>query len=225
MLKHQVGHRERLRVRMLENPAGLPDYELLELLLGTVIRRGDTKPLSKELLNCFGSLRGVLDAKESELLQVPGFGPSLGFFWKLLREIMTRHAEGEYFRRETICGPKQVAEIARKRLGALAHEEIWAAYTDGQARLLAFERVARGTFDAASFHQRDVVGRAYELRALGIILVHNHPGGNPKPSGFDRKLTDSVQQAAEGMDMQLLDHVIVTDHLCYSFKEDDLINI
>lgn len=225
MLQHQAGHRERLRARMLENPAALPDYELLELLLGCVIRRGDTKPLAKELLSRFDSLRGALDAKEGELLQVPGFGPALYAFWVLFREAMARHTEGGYRMRDTLCGPAHVAKMAKKRLGALSHEEVWAAYTDSQTRLIAFERVVKGTFDAAAFHQRDVVGRAYELKALGIILVHNHPGGDPKPSGADKKLTNVVRAAAESMDMQLLDHVIITDYFCYSFTEDDLIGM
>lgn len=210
---------------MLENPAALPDYELLELMLGGVIRRGDTKPLAKELLSRFGTLRGVLDAKTTELAQVPGFGPSLAAYWILIREVMARHSEGRYLHRDTICGPAQMAELGRKRLGGLAHEEMWAAYTDSQGRLISFERVSKGTFEATSFHQRDVVGRAYELKALGIILVHNHPGGDPRPSGSDRKLTNLVRMAAEGMGVQLLDHVVVTDHLCFSIKSDDIIDL
>jgi DNA repair protein RadC len=223
MLKHQAGHRERLRKRFLDNPSGLPDYELLELLLGAVVRRGDTKPLAKELLARFCTVRGVLDARAEELLLVPGCGPSLAAYWALLREVLARHAESAAYSRGILCGPAQVAAMARARLGGLGHEEMWAAYLDSRAGLIAFERVAKGSFETTAFHQRDVVGRAWELKAPGIILVHNHPGGDPRPSGSDRQVTAVVRKAAEGMGMQLHDHIIVTNALCYSLQIDDIL--
>lgn len=223
MREHKTGHRGRLRERFLDNPEGLPEYEVLELLLGAVLRRGDTKPLAKDLLARFGSMRGVLDARIEELLTVHGFGPSLAAYWALLREVKARYTEGTVRDREVICGPAQVAEMGRARLVMLGHEEMWAAYLDSQIRLICFERVSKGTFESTSFHHRDVIGRAWELKALGIILVHNHPGGDPRPSGSDRKLTDVVRMAAESMGMQLHDHIIVTDNLCYSLHNDDII--
>lgn len=223
MTKHAHGHRKRLRDRLETASHALADYEILELLLGSVILRRDTKPLAKDLLQRFGSLRGVLDARPQELTAVPGFGPALLAYWKLLRELMARYAEAPARWRMELCSPQAVAYMAKVRLAACDHEELWIAYLDTQNRLLAWEMAAKGSVHTVPLYPRDVMARALELKASGLILVHNHPGGSPKPSGADLDLTQKIRSAGEPLGIRLTDHVIVTDDICYSMVEDCII--
>lgn len=225
MTKHAHGHRKRLRDRLMATSHALADYEVIELLLGHVLLRQDTKPLAKELLSRFGSLRGVLDARAQELTAVPGFGPALEAYWRLLREVMARYAESPARWRTELCSPQAVAHMARMRLAASAHEEFWAAYLDTQNRLISWEMASKGSVHTVPLYPRDVMARALSLKASSLILVHNHPGGSPKPSGADIDLTKKVQAAGEALGIRLTDHVIVTDDACYSLIEDCIIPI
>ena len=170
-----------MRARLRHDPTALPDYEVLELLLGHVLLRRDTKPLAKELLARFGSLRGVLGS------------------------------------------PQAVAEMARVRLAASPHEEVWVALLDTQNRMVAWERASRGTVNASAVYPREILELALRHKAASIILVHNHPGGNPSPSAGDIEITRQLELSAKAIGMRLLDHVIVTDDACYSLKDDGLI--
>ncbi len=223
MLKHTTGHRKRLRDRFTGNPAAVQDYEILELLLGTVILRRDTKPLAKELLFRFQTLRGVLEAKEPELLAVPGFGPSLASYWRLLRELIARYLESPLRSRMQLATPDAVAFAARRRFAGLSHEEFWIALLDTQNYLLGWEQLSRGGIDRVTMDPRTVMEQALKYKASGIILVHNHPGGNPSPSGMDLTLTRNIMAAASALGIRLLDHVIVTDSACYSLEQDGLL--
>lgn len=223
MAQHAHGHRKRLRERLDTAGHALADYEVLELLLGSVILRRDTKPLAKELLQRFGSLRGALDARPQELIAVPGFGPALLAYWKLLREVMARYAEAPARWRTELCSPQAVAGMAKVRLAACEHEEVWVAYLDTRNRLLSWEMTARGSVHTVPLYPRDVMARALELKASGLILVHNHPGGSPTPSGADLDLTKKIQAAGNPLGIRLTDHVIVTDDACYSMVEDCII--
>lgn len=217
---HHRGHRERLRARLSDAPEKLVDYEILELLLGYVFLRRDTKPLAKDLLDRFGSLRGVMDARPQEMTTVPGVGPAVENFWKLLREFMARYAESPVRMRETLCSPKTIAHMARQRLGKLPHEELWIAFVDTRNRLLSWEKAQQGTINAATLYPRDVIERALSLKASGFFLVHNHPGGDPSPSGADIELTQRLQRAAQPLAIRFIDHVIVTDNQCFSLMSD-----
>ena len=225
MTKHSQGHRQRLRTRLTAASHTLADYEILELLLGHVLLRRDTKPLAKDLLEKFGSFRGVLDARTQELTTVPGFGSALEAYWILLREVMARYAEAPVRGRTELCSPLAVAHMARMRLAACAHEEFWVAYLDTQNRLIVWEMASKGSIHAVPLYPRDIMTRALVLKAASVILVHNHPGGNPKPSNADVDLTRKVQSAGEALGIRLTDHVIVTDDACYSLMEDCLISV
>jgi DNA repair protein RadC len=209
--EHYHGHRARLRQRLQKNPEDLPDYEILELLLGKVLARKDTKPLAKELLARFQSFRGLLDAKPAELQEVEGFGPALASFWLLLREVLARYAESPLRRRELLASPAAVAEMARARLAGYDHEEVWIAFVDAQNRLLSWERLARGSVEQAGIMPRDILERALLLKASGFILVHNHPGGTPAASAADLEVTGRLLQGAGSIGLRFLDHIIVTD--------------
>jgi DNA repair protein RadC len=195
----------------MQNPGALADYEILELLLAQTLVRKDTKPLAKDLLARFGSLRGVLDAKIPELLTVPGFGASLAGFWALLRESMARYAESPLRKHEVLVSPEAVAAMARQRLAGKAHEEIWAAFVDAQNRLISWELVCTGSVNASSIYPRDILERAILLKASGFMLVHNHPGGATEASPADAEATARLLDSAKACELRFIDHIIVSD--------------
>ncbi len=182
------------------------------MLLGHVLIRRDTKPLAKDLLARFKSLRGVMDAPLTELQEVRGFGPGLATFWLLLREIKARCAESRLLDKDVIVSGQSVADMARQRLAGVAHEELWGAYLDNQNRLISWRKLAEGIGGRVFVHNAVVLAPALELKATGIILVHNHPGGETQPSASDVELTRTLAHAAKMMDVRLLDHVIVTEN-------------
>jgi DNA repair protein RadC len=220
---HHTGHRSRLKARLKKDAAQLADYELLELLLGCVLLRRDTKVLAKTLLRRFGNIRGVLDARPDELMTVEGFGPSLGAFWQLLREVKARCEEAPVRDREVLCTPEAVARMARARLTGCPHEELWIALTDHGNRLLALERLRKGTVGQVACTPREVLEMALLHKASNIILVHNHPGGNARPSAPDLHLTREIARLAPSLGMALIDHVVVTEDACYSLDRDKLL--
>jgi DNA repair protein RadC len=220
---HYLGHRQRLRERLLAEPKALADYELLELLLGQVLPRRDTKPLAKALVERFGTLRGVLTARPESLMEVDGFGASLAGHWALISELHARLAESSVRERQVFSGPEVVAEAARARIGHLRVEEFWVALVDNKNRLMSWERVGQGTVDETAVYPREVLALALRHQASGLILAHNHPGGDPTPSVSDRDLTRRMVQAAQNLGLRVLDHLVVTESRHFSFQEAGLI--
>lgn len=217
---HYHGHRQRLRERLHRDPLELADYELLELLLGVVITRRDTKPLAKELLKRFGTLRGVMNARPEELRKVEGFGPALEAFWSLWREMWARVREAPVQERTSLTSPQEVAELAMARLGNSPAEEFWMVAVDNKNRLMGWERISKGTVDQAPVYVREVLAAALKRQASGIILVHNHPGGDPKPSAQDVELTKRLVSSSRDLGIRVLDHLVVTDGSYYSFQAE-----
>ena len=221
---HYLGHRARLKERLHRDATQLADYEILELVLGLALARRDTKPVAKDLLQRFGSIRGVLDASPDELAAVSGIGPGVLSLWKLLRECMARYSEAPMRHRDVLDTPEKVAAMARTRLGACRHEEVWAALVDGGNRFLDWIRLDEGTVNSASIHIRNLMEEAVRRKVSGIILVHNHPGGRATPSGPDIAMTRRLFQAAHVLGIRLLDHCVITDSDVYSFQKEGLID-
>jgi DNA repair protein RadC len=221
--KHCHGHRKRLRTRLAAAPQSLRDDEVLELLLGHVILRSDTKPMAKELLERCGSLRGVVDARPDEYQDIPGLGEGVAAFLLLLREFLARYAESGARVRKQLCSPRAVAAMARERLGRCAHEELWVAYLDPRNRLLSWEKASQGEAGASLLDARSILHRALLLHAESLIVVHNHPGGDPRPSKADREMTRMLQGAAQGIGIRFLDHVIVTNDRHFSIMTNDFL--
>jgi len=220
---HYLGHRQRLREKLTTEPKALADYELLELLLGQVLPRRDTKPLAKDLVARFGSLREVMTARPEALCEVKGFGESLAGHWALLREIFARLGEAPVREKQVFSGPEVVAEAARARIGHLKVEEFWVALVDNKNRLMAWERVGKGTVDETPVYPREVLALALKHQASGLILAHNHPGGDPSPSVQDRELTRRIARAAQELGLRVLDHLIVTEAAHFSFQDAGLL--
>lgn len=220
---HYLGHRARLRSRLARGAKALADYELLELVLAQVLPRTDTKPLAKALLARFGTLAGVFAATDEQLLALDGFGPALCSHWTLLRELLARLAEGGLSPRQTLSGPEAVLAAARARFGRSGSEEVWAALLDSKNRVLAWEQVSRGTVDQSALYPREILALALQHKAAGLILVHNHPGGDPKPSEADILITAQLARAATDLGLRLLDHLIIAEDRHVSFQELRLI--
>lgn len=220
---HLSGHRERLRERLKRDPLALADYEVMELLLGLGIPRRDTKLLAREMLARFHSIRGALDARPDELMQISGFGPGLMSLWRLVHEIMSRYVASPLHEREVLASPRAVAEMARMRLANMAHEESWLALVDAQNRMISWERLREGSISSVAIQPRDILEAALLHKASGIILVHNHPGGNPHPSKADIELTRELEKLAPHLGLRFLDHVIVTAGDCYSISQGKLL--
>lgn len=206
-----AGHRDRLRLRFLaDDGAAMPDYELLELLLFGVLPRRDTKPIAKALLARFGSLAGVLAATPAALQSVGGIGENAAIQIKATRAAGIRLTREEVRNRPVLSSWDKVIEYCRARLGHEETEHFWVLYLDRKNAVLADEQQSRGTVDHAPVYPREVVKRALELGASALILVHNHPSGDPTPSAADVQITKSVAEAATALDIAVHDHIVIT---------------
>lgn len=210
------GHRKRLRERLERDPETIADYELLELLLGLALVRKDTKPLAHILLSEFGNIRNVLDATPEELEAIEGVGPGVASLWRLIRELMARYHLAPLLDKTVLATPEAVVRVARAKLGNLAYEQSWLALVDAQNRLIRWELLRKGSISSIAVQPRDILEAALKHKASGIILAHNHPGGNPQPSMADIEITKLLQNLAPHLNLRFLDHLIITAGDCYS---------
>lgn len=205
------GHRDRLRERFAADyGASMPDYELLELLLFHVIPRRDTKPLAKRLIERFGSLPATLSADAADIQAVAGSGPAVAGLLKAVQQAGRRLAFADMRERASLGSWDNVIAWCRAELGHLPRESFHVLFLDQKNGLLAAEEQSRGTVDQTSVYPREVVKRALELNAKALVMVHNHPSGDPTPSHADIEITRAVEAAAQTLGVALHDHVIVT---------------
>ena len=174
-----AGHRERLRARAAISFPALPDYELLELLLARSLPRGDVKPIAKALLARFGGLAAVLGATLEELIAIKGVGPSMALDLKLLQEATLRMGVGEVRRRTVISSWNALLAYVRVAMAHEGREQFRVLYLDKKNQLIADQVMNHGTVDHAPVYPREIMRRALELSASAVILVHNHPSGDP----------------------------------------------
>ncbi len=207
---HHLGHRARLRRRLLSAGAGaLPDYELLEILLCAALPRGDVKPLAKDLIRHFGGFAEVLAAAPAALAAVSGAGPAVAAILAATREAGLRQARAGLSRRTVLGSWEKVIDYCTASAGFAAIEEFHLLFLDRKNALIADECQQRGTIDQTPVYPREVVKRALELGASALIMVHNHPSGDPTPSAADIATTREVARAAALFNLTLHDHVII----------------
>jgi DNA repair protein RadC len=216
---HYLGHRERLRKRFRDGgPDALPDYELLELVLFRAMPRRDTKPLAKAILARFGSFAEAMNAPEDLLLEVPGLGAAAVTEIKLVRAAAIRLMQGEVFERPVLASWQQVLDYCRAAMGFEAKEQFRILFLDKRNQMIADEVQQRGTVDHTPVYVREVVKRALELSATAIVLVHNHPSGDPTPSRADIEMTKQIIAAAKPLGVVVHDHIIVGKQGHTSFR-------
>jgi DNA repair protein RadC len=216
---HYFGHRERLRKRFRDaGPDALPDYELLELILFRAMPRRDTKPLAKSLIARFGSFAETLNAPEELLCEVPGIGEAAVTEIKLVRDAAIRLMRGEVLERPVLTSWSQVLDYCRASMGFETKEQFRILFLDKRNQMIADEVQQRGTVDHTPVYVREVVKRALELSATAIVLVHNHPSGDPTPSRADIEMTKEIVTAAKPLGILVHDHIIVGKQGHASFR-------
>ena len=220
---HYHGHRERLRERFLNAPGAVPDYEILELLLASVIPRRDVKPMAKAMLDRWGSLADVLSADVEELMGFDGMGKASATVLKVIPEAAFRLARAPLFERSVLSQWDTLLDYCNTTMSTLPTEHVRLLFLDKKHKLIQDEIQQRGTVDHTPLYPREVVRRALELHASSVIMVHNHPSGDPTPSKNDIEVTRQVRDALRTMNILLIDHVIVGRNSRYSFKSMGLI--
>ncbi len=221
---HYHGHRERLRERVVAKGAeSLADYEILEALLFAARPNGDMKPLAKRLMQRFGSLAAVLSADPARLREVEGVGPAAVAVLKVGRETARRLAREETSERPVIASWDRLLSYCRIALADETVERFHLLFLDKKNQLIADEPQSRGTVDHTPVYPREVVKRALELDAAAIILVHNHPSGDPTPSKADVEMTREIVDAAKKLNLKVHDHVIISRRAHTSFKQRGLL--
>src|SRR5580658_6850023 len=216
---HYYGHRERLRDRFREAGAdALSDYELLELLLFRALPRRDVKPLAKTLLEKFGSFAEVIAAPEARLAEVKGLGDSAITEFKIVQAAANRFLRGAVKKRPVLSSWSSVLDYCRTAQAFADREEFRVLFLDKRNQLIADEVQQTGTVDHTPVYPREVVKRALELSATAVVLVHNHPSGDPTPSRADVQMTQQIISVAQPLGISVHDHIIVGKEGHASFK-------
>ena len=203
-----LGHRKRLRERFMSG-AGLQDYELLELLLAQSQPRIDTKPAAKALIRKFGSFAAVMAASPEALQEVDGVGPAASAIIKVVQACAVRMAQQDVMQRDIIGSWKKLIDYCRMAMAEEKTEQFRLLFLDNKNALIADEKQQHGTVNHTPVYPREVVKRALELGASAIILVHNHPSGDPTPSQDDIDMTREVAAAAEKLGIAVHDHIVI----------------
>jgi len=223
---HYINHRKRLRERFHKAGAeGMHDYELLELLLTFSIPRRDVKPVAKKLISTFGSLSGVLDAEQKELEKLNGVGSMSASLIHLIKELYSGYLAENMKKENVLSSPEAVIDFSRVKLSGLSNEAFMVIYINVKNEVIDHALLQEGTLDNVAVYPRRIVETALSHHASGVILVHNHPSGNPMPSKEDKILTKEIAVAAFALDIRVLDHLIVGKEGYFSFMENNLLPV
>ena len=212
-------HRQRLRARFMDGGAtAMPDYELLELLLFRAIPRQDVKPLARLLLDTFGDFNRVISAEPARLLMVKGVGDAVVLELKIIEASAQRLMRARVMNRPVLSSWDALIDYCHTAMSHRETEQFRILFLDRKNVLIADEEQAKGTVDHVPVYPREVVKRALELNASALILVHNHPSGDPTPSDADITMTGQVQDAAQVLGITLHDHLIIGKSRELSFR-------
>ncbi|THD37359.1 MAG: DNA repair protein RadC [Sphingomonas sp.] len=203
------GHRARLRERLLADPDGLLDHELVEYLLATAIPRRDTKPLAKTLLKEFGGIAGLLTAPPEAIAQVKGMGDTSVAAIKVAHAAALRMLRAEVAEKPVLANWQALLDYLRADMAHHGNERVRVLHLNTRNMLIRDEKMSEGSIDEAPVYVREVIRRAMELKSAAIILVHNHPSGDPAPSRADIDLTRSVIEAGKKLGIAVHDHIII----------------
>lgn len=217
-----TGHRNRTRARFLkEGLDSFEDHQVLELLLFQAVARRDTNPLAHKLMERFGSLSAVLEADPKDLASVEGIGENAAVFLSMIPHVTRRYFHDRVrHSRKPLNNSESAAEYLVPLMAGRPEEVFYVICLDSQLRVLYPALISEGTVKDALVHPRKVAEAAVRHKAASVILAHNHPAGSVKPSAHDHKLTRSLVQALGGINVQVVDHVIVAGELIYSFSRE-----
>ncbi|HPO91600.1 MAG TPA: DNA repair protein RadC [Victivallales bacterium] len=228
--KHYLGHRKRLRDRLLQmGSEGLQEYELVELLLTYVLPQRDVKPLAKELLNRFGSIKGILDSKEEELKSVKYLKDKFVTLIRLIKELNAIYHKQSALEKPVLDSIEKIAKYCMERMGCKTEEEFLVIYLDSAFKIQsekdfpAKEFYFSGTVDRTTVYPRAIIEEALKRKSYALILVHNHPNRKLEPSEQDKNLTKAIDIAARAVGLILYDHLIVIADNYLSFKKEKLL--
>lgn len=217
-------HRARLRERFLTGGAeAMPDYEMLELILFRAIPRQDVKPLARRLIETFGDFNRVLSAPPPRLMAVEGVGPAVVTELKIVEAAAQRMARARILHRPVLSSWQALLDYCHTAMAHREIEQFRVLYLDRKNVLVADEEQGRGTVDHVPVYPREIIRRALELNASALILVHNHPSGDPTPSDSDIAMTARIAQAADSMGITIHDHLIIGKSRELSFRARGLL--
>ncbi|MCK5805169.1 MAG: DNA repair protein RadC [Lentisphaeria bacterium] len=217
-----LGHRERLRARFLEDGLdGFEDHQVIELLLFHVIPRGDTNTIAHRLIQRFGSLAAVFEADPRDLAMVEGIGQRASAFISMIPQVTRRYFSDRVTRdRPQLTTTEAVADYILPLMAGRCEEVFYVLCLDTHCRMQYAALISEGTVKDAHVHPRHVVEAALRHRAASVVLAHNHPTGNAKPSRHDYRLTEKLAQVLGPLEIRILDHVIIAGEDWYSFARN-----
>lgn len=221
---HYHGHRDRLRRRFVESGAdSLQDYELLEIFLFMAIPRRDVKPLAKELLSVFGSLPELLSASISEIVKIKGVSENTAIGLKAINATSHRSLKQEIMKKPILNSWARLMDYCYATMAHEKKEHFRILFLNKKNELIADEIQSSGTVDHTQAYPREIVKRTLEIGATAIILMHNHPSGDSRPSQADLDMTRTIQKAAEAFNIVVHDHVVISRNGYTSFKNEGLL--
>ncbi len=213
------GHRARLRRRLFEGgPEALLEHELIEYLLALALPRRDTKPLAKKLIKDFGGFGRLISADGEAIMRVGDVSEGAAAAIKIAQAAALRLLESKVMDQPVLGSWQALLDYLRADMGALAVERVRILYLNARNMLIRNEPMSEGSVDEAAVYVREVIRRALEYHATAIILVHNHPSGDPQPSQQDIRLTREIVEAARPLGISVHDHVIVGARTCASMR-------
>lgn len=225
MNQHE-GHRRRLRDKFIQSGiSGFHDYEVVELLLTLGTPRKDCKQPAKEAIKRFKTLRGVLEAPLEQLQEIEGIGPHNVFGLKLVQEVARAFLKGKLIDKPVCSSSQEVFDYLYHAMRDLPREILKVIFLNGKNQIIDIEDVSHGTLNASAVYPREVIRTAIKHNALSLILVHNHPSGDPAPSPVDKAVTRDLVSAGSVMHLKVLDHIIIGDNKYFSFADEGLIEM
>ena len=222
--KNQEGHRKRLREKF--NQSGLAaflDYEIVELLLTLGTARKDCKPPAKEAIKRFKTLRGVLETSPEELQKIKGVSPYNTFVIKFVQELAREFLKEQILNKPYCKSSQEVFDYLYLSMRDLKKETFKVIFLNAQNQVIEVENLFEGTLNASAIYPREIIERAISHNTAALVFAHNHPSGNPEPSDNDKQITQDLVFAANIMQIQVLDHVIIGDNRYFSFADEGLI--
>lgn len=217
------GHRRRLKERYLAaGCTGMHNYEVMELLLSYAIPRKDVKQLAKELFSKYHNFKGILDADVRELEDTPGLGDNSAILIKLLKDISVIYLGEKARQKVQISNSRELLDYCKVAFGGLKNERFSVIYLDAQNRIIEIETIQEGIVNQAVVYPRKILEGALLKKASALILVHNHPSGEVRPSAADINLTKSIRETGRALNIEVNDHIIVGENRHFSFREEGI---